>query len=155
MKKNGVKNKIGLFFLILAAFLAFSVAIFREKIFQENFQKKGRRLLIAQSAFEVEMAQNDFTRQKGLSGRDFLCRECGMLFVFPHLQKTSFWMKDMRVNLDILWIADGKVVHIEREIDHKSLKIFSPDILADQVLEINSGVSSELGIQIGDRVVLE
>ena len=42
-----------------------------------------------------------------------------MLFRFSQAEKYSFWMKDMRFPLDIIWIKNREVVHIEKNISEK------------------------------------
>ena len=104
---------------------------------------------------EIEIADSEKERERGFSGRAFLCSNCGMLFVFPQKQRASFWMKDMRFDLDIIWITDGKIAHIEKNVGFEDKNIKNPDILVDWVLEINSGRASELSFDLGDEIVLK
>jgi len=77
-----------------------------------------------------------------------------MLFVFSESGKHSFWMKGMEFPLDILWLRDGKVVAIEGGVSRDSREIFSPDVVSDQVLELNAGMADGLGIGIGSELAL-
>jgi uncharacterized membrane protein (UPF0127 family) len=66
-------------------------------------------------------------------------------------------MKDMKFDIDIIWIRDGKVVEITEDIptpDDESSKLilYSPSQPVDRVLEVNSGDSLRLGIKVGDEV---
>ncbi|MEI7621190.1 MAG: DUF192 domain-containing protein, partial [Candidatus Moraniibacteriota bacterium] len=81
-----------------------------------------------------------------------LCVDCGMLFVFDNPDKYAFWMKDMQFALDILWLKDGKVVFLEKNILPTFKGTLTPTEDADQVLEINAGKVDELGIEVGDAV---
>ena len=63
----------------------------------------------------------------------------------------SFWMKDMRFPLDIIWIKNGEVVHVEKNVLENFSGILSPQVDADSVLEINAGNVDKLDIKIGDR----
>src|SRR4030042_3095985 len=89
--------------------------------------------------FSVEIADDEKERARGLGERSSLCGDCAMLFVFPQKGKYSFWMKDMKFPLDIIWINDGRVVYLARDIQPDSKEIISPDVTADRVIEINSG----------------
>src|SRR4026208_1251957 len=60
----------------------------------------------------IEIAQTQIEREKGLSGRDTLPENSGMLFVFDKPDYYAFWMKDMKFPLDFIWIRDQKVVQI-------------------------------------------
>lgn len=73
-----------------------------------------------------------------------------MLFIFPRAEKYGFWMKGMRFPLDIIWVSEEKVVHIERNISPTSRETFRPDVAADQVIEVNAGSADQL--REGDRI---
>ena len=69
-----------------------------------------------QATFEVELALNDRDRAIGLMNRDFLPRQSGMLFVFQAERERSFWMKNTRIPLDILYFnARGRLVSVVKE----------------------------------------
>jgi hypothetical protein len=78
-----------------------------------------------------------------------------MLFIFSDSQNRTFWMKNMLFPLDIIWINDGKIVNISRNLppegDLPSNKYHSGRP-ADHVLEINSGLSDKLHFKPGDNV---
>ena len=103
----------------------------------------------------LEVVDTQATRMQGLSGRSFLERNRGMLFVFETSGRHSFWMKDVPFPLDIAWISEkGKVVHIERFADPASYnkehpgesESFAPPEPARYVLEVNGGVLAEVEI---------
>jgi uncharacterized protein len=80
-----------------------------------------------------------------------------MLFIMPGEQVAAFWMKEMKFDLDMIWIKDGQVVEItenvpkpKNEIDR--LILYSPHQVIDQVLEVFAGDSRRLGIQVGDVI---
>ena len=78
-----------------------------------------------------------------------------MLFIFPEKAKHTFWMKDTKLVLDIIWLdEDYNVVHIvEGAQPCKELpcELFNPQSSAAYVLEVNSGESSKLDLKIGDK----
>lgn len=92
--------------------------------------------------------------QKGLGGRENLCRSCAMLFNFSRKGEYAFWMKGMNFNLDILWIADGKIVYIKNDFAKDSSEIVEPDVPIDAVLEIGAGISEKNGFRVGDAVAI-
>ena len=88
--------------------------------------------------------------QKGLSDRNGLCDRCGMLFLFPHKQKHGFWMKDMRFDIDIIWLDDGRVMHVESRVSHQTPEvIYKPDVDVNAVLELPAGKAAELNVDVG------
>jgi len=91
--------------------------------------------------------------QQGLSGRSGLCAYCGMIFLFPEADLRGFWMKDMRFPIDIIWLQDGKVVHIEEHVSHETPeKVYKPNIKVDTVLELPAGGVAQRGIVIGSHL---
>ena len=114
------------------------------------------RVRIGRAVFSVEVADTEPIRERGLGYRDTLCATCGMLFVFDRPDTYAFWMKGMRFPLDMLWIRDGSIVHIERSVDfHDQRAVYAPGQPADQVLELNAGTCEQKGIREGDMVLFE
>jgi len=116
----------------------------------------GPRVVIGTASFSVEIADTEARQEKGLGARDALCETCGMLFVFDRSDTYGFWMKGMRFPLDILWIRDGKVIHIERSIDfHDQQRVYQPDQPVNRVLEVNAGTCEKENIQEGESIAFE
>jgi uncharacterized membrane protein (UPF0127 family) len=61
-------------------------------------------------------------------------------------------MKDMKFPLDIIWISENKIVHIEKNVSEKFSGILSPPVDADEVIEINAGLSDQYGFKLGNEV---
>ena len=109
--------------------------------------------------FEVEVAHTPADRAKGLSGRDSLPPNTGMLFVFESGRASTFWMKGMRFPLDFVWIGgDCTVVDVaidappEPGVPDSQLVRYEPAAPAVYTLEINAGAVGAQGIGIGDEV---
>ena len=105
------KQRMLIFFSIL--FVIFSVFIineFRSTAMNDPLQDKNF-VVINERIIFVEVAITPEERQRGLMERELLQEDNGMLFVFSEEDVYSFWMKNMEINLDIIWInADGNVV---------------------------------------------
>jgi uncharacterized membrane protein (UPF0127 family) len=103
--------------------------------------------------FNVEMADNDLTREIGLMCRPSVAPDSGMLFDFKTPQQVSFWMKNTITSLDMLFIAkDGRIVSIARNaIPENETPIPSGGPIVG-VLELRSGRAAEIGAAPGDRV---
>lgn len=103
--------------------------------------------------FMVEVADDPRSRARGLMFRDELDRDNGMLFLFPRQKRLSFWMKDTPLPLDIIFIDKvGTIVHIAVDTTPYSLDPISSQYPAIGALEVNAGVSKDLGIETGDVV---
>ena len=104
----------------------------------------------------VEVADTDALRSKGLGGRESLGATNGMLFIFDKSDYHQFWMKDMRILIDIIWIGeDLTVVDITPKLSPDTYpQIFEPKVPARFVLETNANYAESFGIKIGDKVTL-
>ena len=117
------------------------------------FTSKGSTVTIGANTFAVEVEKTPAAREQGLSGRSSLQADHGMLFLFDTPDRYAFWMKDMYFPLDIIWILDGKVVYLEKNVPANFSGIIDPPTDANQVLEINAGNADKTGINEGDKVV--
>jgi hypothetical protein len=102
----------------------------------------------------VEIAENYDQQSLGLGGRDGLAPNTGMLFVFPKPADHSFWMKDMKFPIDIVWIDQNKrIVGFEKSIPAESYpEPFSSKVPVPYVLEIPAGTIESEKIEIGEPV---
>ena len=141
--------------LILILMMAGGFWAWQKKISSQNGQDSP--IEINGQKIVVEIADTDAKRRQGLSGRENLCVNCGMLFVFPRASNYSFWMKEMKFNLDILWISGNQVVKIVKNIPFEKGEgeMVDPQIQADKVLEIKAGKSEEWGIKEGDLITFD
>ena len=110
--------------------------------------------------FSVDVAADSEMRIKGLSGKGSLDGGTGMLFVFEKEERLRFWMRDMEIPLDMIWIGSNcRVVDVSEDVPFPEpdtplddLPRYSPESPAKYVLEINGGESADLGLGIGDQV---
>ena len=71
------------------------------------------RVTVGSTIVYAEAADTFAEREMGLMNRTYLNEDAGMLFIFPTPQQQSFWMKNMRIPLDIVFItADNHVLEI-------------------------------------------
>jgi uncharacterized membrane protein (UPF0127 family) len=102
----------------------------------------------------VEVVSTNESRAKGLSGRESLREDSGMLFIFNNTGNYLFWMKDMNFPIDIIWIDENyKIVLIEKNIKPDSYPaLYGGGSQAKYVLETISGFSDTNNVKIGDTV---
>ena len=116
---------------------------------------------IGELAIRAELARTPEERAQGLSDRDSLASDGGMLFVFDEERIPGFTMRRMRFPLDFIWIsADHRVVDVTENVPAPAargdeLSGISPGDPVLWVLEVNAGVVSEEGIGVGDNVTFE
>lgn len=119
--------------------------------------KEGAKVCFASRCFRVELAVSQHDQETGLMFRHQLKQDRGMLFVFEEAGSRPFWMKDMLIPLDILWIGkDNEVVYIARNVipcSEEFCPVINPLVNASYVLEINAGLSE--GISVGDNAIVD
>jgi uncharacterized membrane protein (UPF0127 family) len=115
-------------------------------------------LKINDTLLDIEISADALSRVKGLSGREDLCENCGMVFLFGKQAKHFFWMKDMNFPLDIVYIQNDKIVEIFKDVQvldnmNEITEIF-PNQNADKVLELNAGWCETHNVQLGNKIEL-
>ena len=104
--------------------------------------------------FYVEIADDDRSRTRGLMFRDELADNRGMLFIFRQEAPRSFWMRNTRIPLDIIYLdRDFRVVsitHNARPCRTRRCPSYPSEGPAMYVLEVNAGQAEALGLEKGD-----
>lgn len=104
----------------------------------------------------VQIASTTEEQIQGLSNKEYLPSDEGLLFVYDRSGFHSFWMKDMNFPIDIIWIGDGRhVVDVTENLAPETYpETFSPADPAQYVLEVNAGYVQENNIEKGDKVLI-
>ena len=103
------------------------------------------------------VADSQSERQQGLSGRESLSENEGLLFIHESKSIPSYWMKDMLITLDFIWLNEGIVVDLTENVppEDPPTTFYRPDSLVDQVLEVNAGFIEKHGLSVGDYLDIE
>ncbi len=108
---------------------------------------------------QAEIADTPRKRAQGLMYRDHLEKDHGMLFFFSEPQAWTFWMKNTKIALDLIWLDDKKrVTHIERNVpictkSDDSCPQYRPNNAdAVYVLEITAGTIDGYKIEKGTKL---
>ncbi len=120
-----------------------------------NFSDRNiKSINIAGQNIKVELSISRDQQILGLSGREKLPDGTGMLFVFPKSEKHLFWMKDMKFDLDMIWIDEKlNVVYIKENARPELYpESYGPDSDAKYILEVNAGFAEKYNLKVGDRV---
>ena len=100
------------------------------------------------------IADRPSRQEQGLMYIRDMDEHAGMLFIFPAMQRLSFWMKNTFLSLDMVFIDDdGRIQIIAPRTTPLSLDLIAPPQPARAVLELKGGACAALGIHAGDRVV--
>lgn len=109
---------------------------------------------IGSKSFTLEIADTDAAQETGLMNRDAMPADHGMIFIFDRESPRSFWMKNTRLPLDILYLdAAGTVVSVGHMVpfDMADTPSGGPAMYA---VELNAGAAEKAGVKAGDRIDL-
>jgi hypothetical protein len=116
-------------------------------------------VVLGGKTFSVEIADSSEEHQLGLMFRDSMPADHGMIFIFPDEAPRSFWMKNTRIPLDIMYFdRDLRMVSISADTPPcrvarcPSYPSVAP---AKYVLELNGGSAASLGVGVGDKLTLD
>ncbi|MEH2262978.1 DUF192 domain-containing protein [Nostoc sp.] len=107
---------------------------------------------------QLEVAKTPQQQQMGLMYRPALPDNRGMLFGFSSPQSISFWMKNVPVALDMVFLRDGVVKYIQAAAPpcaSEPCPTYSPNTPIDKVIELRSGRAAELKLKVGDTVKIQ
>lgn len=103
----------------------------------------------------LEVAQTPQQQQIGLMYRTDLAPDRGMLFPFEPPRPVAFWMRNVRIPLDMVFIRDKQVQAIATNVppcNTPRCPTYGPSMPIDQVIELAGGRAAELGLVVGDQV---
>ena len=105
----------------------------------------------------AEIARSEQKKPQGLSGRTSLDEGMAMIFPFDAKTQRNFWMKNMLMDIDIVWILDEEVVDVSRNVqapdqpvDDSELALYTSKSPSNIVLEVSASEASD--IEAGTRV---
>lgn len=108
------------------------------------------RIEIGDKKYNVEVAQTDEEKAKGLQGKKELAEDEGILFIYDEPQTVGFWMQDTDIPLDIIFIdEDFEVISVYKGQPHDETIAEEDDV--QFVLEVNQGS----GIKEGDELDID
>ena len=110
------------------------------------------KMRLGNTEFTLEVAADAMSRERGLMRRDSMPADHGMIFVFREPQRLSFWMKDTRIPLDIVYVdASGKVDSVKQMQPYVRTAVYS-DGDVKWAIELNQGAAAKAGVSVGQTL---
>ncbi|MFH0936836.1 MAG: DUF192 domain-containing protein [Candidatus Daviesbacteria bacterium] len=160
MKQFFIQFAILTTIILGALYIAFNQSVI-EPFLPINKTFTQTQIKINNTTVKIEVADTASKRSQGLSGRESMASDSGMLFIFESSKKYQFWMKGMKFPLDMIFIKDGKVVDVLKNVPPPSqgqkddtLPIYQPVSEIDMMLETSSSFTDTNNIKVGDTVFL-
>ncbi|MFA5047615.1 MAG: DUF192 domain-containing protein [Patescibacteria group bacterium] len=156
--KTIVKEKSAVHWGVKVAILLVFVPVILGVYSIVNNNLPQKVLTLGGHQLRVEIAASDRARTKGLSGRESLTENQGMLFIFPTYARQAFWMKQMNFPLDLIWLRDGQVIGFKQDLPpegNQPAHMYQPDENVNWVLEMPAGFVAKNQIKIGDMATIK
>lgn len=163
MKKFWIQFIVLLVIILGSLYLVYHIDILSGYVPQNTSQIRyaQRNIIVGTTTVRVEIADTADKRRVGLSGKAEMPADQGMLFIFPEEKQYQFWMKGVLLPLDFIFIKDGRVVDLMKNIPipnqgqkDSDLPIYEPITSVDMLLEVNSGFITQNNIKVADVVSL-
>jgi uncharacterized membrane protein (UPF0127 family) len=110
-------------------------------------------------AVVAETMLRDVDQMRGMMFRDSLAKDRGMLFVHPKEENVPYWMYQVRIPLDIIWMDhDRKIVEISANTPactsntSRDCPSYGGHEKARYVLELAGGGAGMYGLHVGDTL---
>ncbi len=154
MNKNSNLGIFLLSFLLICFLIIFFINLF---FFHKRGDANFKNAEINGFSFQVEIAQTIQEKTKGLSEREEIQEGQGMFFIFKKAGYHPFYMRNMKFDLDIIWLDENfKVTEITNNISSNSYpKIFKSLNPIKYVLEVKAGWSKRHQIKEGDYLIIK
>lgn len=112
---------------------------------------------VKDQTIDLEVAETKAQQAMGLMHRASLPDNRGMLFPFEPPQRVSFWMKNVSIDLDMVFLRQGRIVEIHTATPCRTTPcpLYDSKEPIDQVIELRGGRAAELGLQKGDQIPVE
>lgn len=105
---------------------------------------------------DIEVATDEAEQQQGLMYRTAMDENHGMLFPYTSARPRSFYMKNTKISLDIMYAdADRRIITIHQGVMPYSEKSLPSGEPAQYVVEVNAGFAARHGIEEGDFIAFE
>lgn len=156
MSINKIIIAIGIILVIFITFIFMQFNPFGKSA--STADKPAATVTIKNQTFNVLIAKTEEEKQKGLSGREALPQDQGMVFLFEEPSIHSFWMKDMKFPIDIIFINENKIVSIienAKPDNSENRPLYQPTAPSNTVFEINAGLAKKYNFKPGDTVELK
>jgi len=169
MQQLSPKIKALISLLLILGIIAIGLIIFisnhdidrRQAVnFAENPPERHQAIItIANHQIKADVMTLIADQRRGLGGVKFLADDQGMIFPYDPPATPGFWMKDMLIPIDIIWISNGRIIAIDAAVPTVSvgqeLPVYRPPEPVTAVLEVAAGLSARKGFQVGDEVIIK
>ncbi len=136
-----------------------SQPLYQDTALDIAFNKHGELFFVNENSsdtlaiIDIEVADNDALRARGLMYRKSMLINEGMLFIHDYEQIQSFWMKNTYIPLDMIFVdSNHEIITIHQNTTPLSERSYSSTLPALYVVEVNAGFCNSNNIKTGDKI---
>jgi uncharacterized membrane protein (UPF0127 family) len=171
LKKSRTKSIIALVIALVLVFLAYnyfnskkrkkSVTMPKVERTEPEFIREGTLTFLKAAGdtvktIDIEIADTERDRMQGLMYRTKMDFDKGMLFIFDNEEEQSFWMRNTKISLDILYVnSQLEILTIYKHTQPYSdspIPSFKPALY---VVEVAAGFCDQFSVEEGDRIAFD
>lgn len=114
--------------------------------------------MVHDQVLDLEIASTVYQKRIGLMYRTNMSDSNAMLFVYESEKVRNFWMKNVKIPLDVVFldsmgiVVNVQTMSVEKDVPDDLLTIYSSTARAQYVLEINAGLAESLNIVPGMKI---
>ncbi|MEC4988401.1 MAG: DUF192 domain-containing protein [Oscillatoria sp. PMC 1068.18] len=135
-----------------------AIAETEKSSFQGQMLPVEAQAIMGEETIDLEVTKTPQQQALGLMFRESLPDNRGMLFRFDSPRLTQFWMKNVKMSLDMIFLRDGEIQAIAADVPpctSDPCPTYGTNELIDTVIELRGGRAAELGLRAGSRVTIE
>jgi uncharacterized protein len=146
------------FFELLAfVFILIVVVLILNYFVDENAEGDFLEASVKGKTIFLEIADNSYSQTIGLSGREYLEEDKGMIFIYEkEMEELSFWMKNTYIPLDMAFLdKDFLIVFMYENVpicEEDLCPKYPSEKKAQYVIEMNAGWFGKNDVGVGDKV---
>ena len=113
---------------------------------------------ISDATIQLEVARTSQQQAIGLMFREELADDRGMFFPFENERMARFWMKNVPISLDMIFLNGDRVVGIASDVppcQAEPCPVYGPNALVNGVIELRGGRAEELTVEVGDTIEIQ
>ncbi len=155
--KLKIRDYIFLTFVIIGLFLLViqkSTSNFDSKEILANETIQNKKIRINKKKLLVKVVSTEELRFRGLGGVDVMRDNEGMLFVHEFPGEYIYSMREMKFDLDFIFINDDRIVDIAKSVSYRYTGTIKGGAEYDKVLEVNADWVRKNDVKVGDLVDL-
>lgn len=125
---------------------------------EPQFHKEGSMVFLTSEKdtikqVDIEIADNEQERTQGMMYRTNMPHDRAMLFIMQYEREQSFWMRNTKMSLDIIYVNGAKeIVTIYKHTQPYSNSPIPSFKKAKYVVETSAGFCDNFGIQEGNFI---